>query len=290
MSIQIPVSYVDQFSANVLLLAEQKTSRLLKTVRREDVTGDSFAIERVGGIDKANLVTELHGDTPLNNTPHTRRWGFIQTFDVADLIDKQSRVRMLLELDSVYTMRHAGTMGRSIDDSIITALGASAAEGHTGTTLTALPAAQKIAHGSTGLTVKKILDAKEKLDAAEVDEFIPRWFVAGSKQFTNLLEDDKVTSSDFNTIRALVKGEINEYLGFTFVRSERLVVGTIAANIRETYAFASTAVTLGVGAMPQSVSSPRPDKRLSQQIYTWGDWGAVRGEDVQVVQVACDEG
>lgn len=289
MSISIPQSYVEQFSSNVHLLSEQRTSRLRGTVMIEDVTGESFAVERVGGIDAPNQITNLHGDTPLNNTPHTRRWGFIADYDVADLIDKQSRVRLLIDPDSIYTLRHAGTMGRGVDDSIIAALGGNAAQGKSGTSNIALPSGQKIANGSTNLTISKLIEAKEKLDAAEVDDYIPRFFVAGSSQMSALLEDDKITSSDFNTVRALVRGELNEYLGFTFVRSERLPVGNIGANIRQCYAWAMTGVRLGVAMEPNSVASPRPDKRNSMQIYTCGSWGAVRVEDEQVVEVACDE-
>ena len=286
MSVTIPESYVNQFSATVHLLAEQKTSRLRKTVRIEPVVGESFAVETVGGIDKANTVLELHGDTPLNNTPHARRWGFMVDYDVADLIDKQSRVKLLITPDSIYVRRHAGTMGRSVDDEVLRALENSAATGKTGTTLVALPAAQKIASGSVGLTVSKLIQAKEILDASEVDEFIPRFFLVAAKQLRNLLEDDKVTSSDFNTVKALVHGEINEYLGFTFVRTERM---TKSGSDRLCYAYAMDAITLGIADEPKSVASPRPDKRMAQQIYTWGTWGAVRVEDKMVVEIKCQE-
>ncbi len=286
MSIDIPVSYVEQFSANVHMLAEQRFSRLRNTVRQNSITGESWATERIGGIDKANLVTNLHGDTPLNNTPHSRRWGFVADYDVADLIDKQSRVKLLIDPDSKYTMRHAGTMGRSIDDAIIVALNGSAAEGKQGTTLVALPAAQKIASGSTGMTVAKLIQAKEKLDAAEVDEFIPRFFAIASKQLRDLLEDDKLTSNDFNTVKALVRGEINEFLGFTFVRTERLIK---VSNDRLCYAWAMDGMELGINDEPQSIAAPRPDKRMAQQIYTFGSWGAVRLEDEMVVEIGADE-
>ena len=288
-SVTIPESYVEQFSANVLLLAEQRMSRLRSTVMIEPVVGESFAIERLGGIDAPNTVTTLHGDTPLNNTPNSRRWGFMADFDLADLIDKQSRVRMLIDVDSKYTMRHAGSMGRGIDDSIIDALGGNAAEGKSGTTIVALPTAQKIVHGSVGLTIAKLIQAKEKLDAAEVDEFIPRTFACGSRQIRDLMEDDKITSADFNTVKALVEGKVDTFMGFNFVRTERLDVGIVAASIRQCYAYANTAVTLGIAQEPQSIASVRPDKRMSSQIYTFGTWGAVRGEDVQVVEVQASE-
>lgn len=289
MSITIDQSIVEQFSGNVHMLAEQRMSRTRATVITEPVTGESFAIERIGGIDAPNQITNRHGDTPLNNTPHSRRWGFIADYDVADLIDKQDRVKLLIDPDSKYTLRHAGTMGRGVDDAVISALGGNAAQGKSGTTTVALPSGQKIAHGSTGMTIAKLIQAKELLDAAEVDEFIPRFFLAGSRQIRDLLEDDKITSSDFNTVKALVAGTISEFMGFTFVRSERLVVGTIAASIRECYAYAQQAVTLGIAQEPTSVASTRPDKRNAAQIYTYGSWGAVRVEDEMVVQVACSE-
>lgn len=286
-SVDIPVAYVTQFSTNVHLLAEQKVSRLLPTVMREDVTGESWAVEITGGIDAPNRIESRHSDTPLNNTPQTRRWGFIKDYDVADLIDKQDRVKMLIQLDSVYTMRHAGTMGRGIDDSIITALYATAVTGHTGSGTTAFPTStQQIASGSTGLSIDKLNRAKEILDHNEVDEFYPRFFVATSRQIRELLEDDKVTSQDFNTVKALVRGEIDTFLGFKFVRSERLAV---SSSVRNCFAYAQPAIRFGMSMSPNSTASVRPDKRNASQIYTCGSWGALRVEDAMVVSVLCSE-
>ena len=287
MSITVPESYVEQFSANVHMLAEQRFSRLRNTVREEPVTGESFAVERVGGIDKPNEITSLHGDTPLNNTPHTRRWGFMTDYDVADLIDKQSRVKLLIDPASIYTRRHAGTMGRQLDDTIIAALRGNAAAGKSGTTTVALPAGQKVAASSTGMTIAKLIDAKEILDAAEVDEFIPRFLAISAKQLSDLLEDDKVSSNDYNTVKALVRGELDTYLGFTIIRTERLPI--ITGTDRACLAWALDGLALGVADPPQSVASPRPDKRMSLQIYTWGTWGAVRVEDEMVVEIAAKE-
>lgn len=286
MSIHIPVAMVDQFSANVHYLAEQKMSRLRGTVQIEDVTGESFSIERIGSV-ALNSVNERHGDTPLNSTPHSRRWGYIIDKDVADLIDKPDRVRILINPDGAYTMRHAGALGRGFDDEIIRALGASVNEGRSGTTVTAYDTAnQRIVSSSVGLTVQKLLEAKEKLDAAEVDDFIPRYFVCSAKQMTNLLADDKVTSADFNTVQALVQGKINTYLGFSFIRSERL---TKVSNDRHCYAYTQNAIKLGVAQAPATIVSDRPDKRHAKQIYSYMSIGAVRCEDVQVVQVLADE-
>lgn len=292
-SITIPVAFVDQFSANVHMLAEQRMSRLLRTCVREDVTGDSFAVDRIGATKggntaanpagAANQITTRHGDTPLDNTPHTRRWGFIADYDVADLIDKQDRVKLLIDPDSAYTIKHAATMGRTIDDVVLAALGGSVAEGHTGTTVTAYDTTnQQIASGSTGLTVAKLREAKRKLDAAEVDDMWPRYFVTNSTGIDNLLEDDKIASQDYNTVKALVRGEVNSFMGFEFIRSERV---PLVSTERGDFAYASPAIRLALPRPPSSIAADRPDKRHAKQIYTSMSLGAVRVEDVMVVRV-----
>lgn len=283
MSFSIPESFVEQFSSNVHMLAEQQTSRLRGTVDVMSVTGDSFKVERLGGHDDVNTVTERHGDTPLNELDHTARWGYPATYDVADLLDKADQPRMLIDVKSKYTRRHASAMGRKIDDEIIRALGASAPQGRTNPSGVALPSAQKVASGSTGLTVDKLIEAKRILDAAEIDDYLSRTFILSSREISQLLAETKVTSQDFNTVKALVKGEINEYLGFKFIRTERLADD---GTDRFCYAYAMEAVTLGFSQEPTSRASERDDKRYAWQVYTWMQLGGVRVEDEQVVQVA----
>lgn len=283
-AVDIPEAYVRQFSANVHMLSEQRMSRLRRTVTSEPVTGEAFSEDRIGTTqDAANPVTGLHGDTPLNNTPNSRRWGYIQDYDVADLLNKTSQVKLLIDPESKYTIRHAGVLGRTMDTTIISALGGTAVTGKTGTGTQALPSAQKIAHGSLGLTVKKLIDAKTLLDAAEVDEIYERFLVVSAAEIADLLADDKVTSADYNTIQALVQGKINQYLGFTFIRSQRLVV---ASSVRKCYAYVAPAVLFGTQVEPNTVVAPRPDKRMATQIYTSGSFGAVRIEDEQVVEIS----
>jgi len=57
------------------------------------------------------------------------------------------------------------------------------------------------------------------LDKSELEG--ERYFAAGSDQLSNLLSSTAATSGDYNTIKALVNGETNSFMGFTFVRTER---------------------------------------------------------------------
>src|SRR3546814_3244582 len=102
------------------------------------------------------------------------------------------------------------------------------------TTLFRSPAGQKIAVGSDGLTLVKLLQAKEILDAAEVDvddttgQGAPTRVIAVStKQITNLLGTTEIKSVDYNSVKALAQGQADTFLGFKFVRTERVPqVGT----------------------------------------------------------------
>jgi len=299
MSIEIPVSFVDQFSASVHMLAEQSTSRLRGLAQEEAVEAESFSRDRIGTPqDTANEIMVRHGDTPINDTPHSRRWGFIKSFDVADLIDRQDRVKLLLDPQGPYTQRHGGVMGRSIDDEIIRAALGTVAEGRNGDTTVSLPSDQRLTSNSgSGLTIQKLIDAKEIMDSSEIGMDMPRFFVTSARGISNLLEDEKVTSADFNTIKALVRGEINEFMGFTFIRSERLPIGgkqkddvgpDPGSDVRKDFAITRGGVILGMAQNPNSVATPRPDKRMAQQIYTWGSWGSLRIEDELVVEVDSD--
>lgn len=283
MSFSIPQSFVEQFNNAVHLLAEQETARLQPVVAREDITGESFARERVGATqDTANEITSRHGDTPLNNTPHSRRWGFPVDYDVADLIDNQDRLKLMIDPTGPYVRKHAGVMGRTWDDAVIKGALGPATEGKDANTSVALPATQKLTSGSgSKLSVQKLIDAKEILDGNEVSE-MGRFFLTNSKGISQLLADEKATSADFSSVRALARGEIDSFMGFTFIRSERVPV---SSSVRKDVALVQGGVIMGVAQDITSRADPRPDKRNAQQIYTWGSWGAVRIEDEMVVEV-----
>ena len=72
MSTQISQAFVQQYRDNVMQLAQQKTSRLRAAISEERVTGESAYFDLIGA-SAAQKRTTRHGDTPLVETPHTRR-------------------------------------------------------------------------------------------------------------------------------------------------------------------------------------------------------------------------
>ena len=202
MSTQITTAFVNQYSSNVQLLSQQMGSLLRNAVDVETVNGDKAFFEQVGSA-AAEEKTTRNSDTPLMDTPHSRRMVTLADYEYADLIDDQDKIRMLIDPTSTYAKAAAAAIGRKMDDVIIAALGGSAKTGSAGSTSTALPAGQKIAHGSAGLTIAKLVSAKKILDQGSVDPSIKRYIVVSPEQMEDLLNSTTVTSADFNSVNTL---------------------------------------------------------------------------------------
>ena len=217
MSSQVTTAFVQQYSANIQMLSQQMGSLLRDKVRLESVVGKNAFFDQVGSV-TAVKRTSRHGDTPQIDTPHARRRVSLVDYEFADLIDDQDKVRMLIDPTSSYAQAAAFAMGRAMDDEIISAATGTSFTGETGSTSTALPAGQIITEASTdGLTIAKLREAKKILDLNSVDPSIPRHIIVSPKQIDDLLGTTSVTSSDFNTVKALVQGEVNAFMGFNFI-------------------------------------------------------------------------
>lgn len=286
MSTEIDTAFVEQYSANIITLAQQKGSRLRAAVRTEPVTGKNAFIDRVGAVAARKRLTR-HGDTPQLDTPHSRRRVSLVDYDWADLIDDLDKVKMLIDPTSPYAMAGAWAMGRAMDDELIAAASGTSYAGVAGATSVVLPSAQKVVVASSGLTVAKLLSAKEIIDGHDVDESIPRFIALTSKQVTDLLNTTEVKSSDYNTVKALAQGQLDTYLGFKFIRTERLAVD--GSSNRLVLAWAQDGLALALGQEPRARITERADKNYATQVYYSMAIGATRLEEEKVVEIACSE-
>ena len=286
MSNQITTAFVQQYSNNVQMLSQQKGSLLRNAVDSETIVGKNAFFEQVGQATAQKRVSR-HSDTPQIDTPHQRRRVSMVDYEYADLIDKQDQIRTLIDPTSSYAQAAAFALGRAMDDEIISAVSGTAFSGETGSTSVVLPSAQKITEsGTAGLTIDKLREAKEKFDSASVDPSIPRYIVVGPKQISDLLGTTQVTSSDFNTVKALANGEITSFLGFNLITSNRL---SIASNKRLCLAFAMDGIKLALGQDIMTRIDERSDKGYATQVYVCMTMGATRMEEEKVVSVEAHE-
>jgi hypothetical protein len=233
--------------------------------------------------------TTRHADTPLVNTPHSRRRVTMDDWEWADLVDNQDQIRLLIDPASHYAINGAKAAGRRWDRSIITAVNGTSysMDASDAATAVTLPGSQIVAVGTTGLTMTKIREAKYILDNQDVDEE-DRVFVCSPKGMQQLMNDTTVTSSDFNTIKALVDGTLADrrWMGFAWVTSSLL---TKTANTRNCLAWQKDGMGLALGKDVMTRIGERADKSYATQVYLCLTMGATRVEEARVVQIDIDE-
>lgn len=294
MSVQITTAFVEQYKANVSYLAQQKGSRLRSTVDEETATGKTAYFEQIGSV-AARKRTSRHADTPRMDTPHARRRVTLSDYDWADLIDQEDKVRLLTDPASAYARAAAWAMGRAIDDEILLAADGTAFTGVDGSTPTAFDAGMivdvqvrdpGVSAADYGLNVAKLIEAKRLLDAKDVDPDEARFIIVNAGQLASLLKTTKATSADYNTVRALVQGQIDTFMGFRFVRTER--IGKDVNGDDKVLFYAKSGIKLAVGEAPVARISERPDKNHATQVFYAMTIGATRMEETRVGYVECD--
>lgn len=294
MSFQVDTALVQSYRANIEIKFQQMGSRLRPYCRQESQNAEFDFYDRIGPTD-AIEVTNRHGDTPLVSTPHDRRRVALRDFDWADLIDRKDRLRMLADPASSYTTNAVYALGRKMDDVIIEASVGTAYTGKTGATTVAFPASQQVAvnyvesgtAANSNLTIGKLRRVRTILGLNEaIMEGEQCVAVISPAQIQSLLRTTEVTNSDYNTVKALVAGEIDTFMGFKFIMSNRL---SVASSVRSCLFWAKQGMLLAVASEIIVDVGPRRDKRNSIQIYVSASFGSSRMWEEKVVTVACDE-
>jgi hypothetical protein len=181
-------------------------------------------------------VTPMNVEHTLVNCPLTN-WRAAEYTDIFDNADVNfSEVN---ELGGVISK----ALGRRSDQLILDALAT--------TTTTAV--------GTTGtvLSVAVMLEAKAALDAKGVPSS-DRFFVIESKGMSDLLSTTQVTSSDYNSVKALVSGDVNTFLGFKVIQLADRDEGGITNDGTDYKGFAYHKRSVGFG--------------LNMDIKTTTDW------------------
>lgn len=294
MSNQITTAFVQQYGSTVEFLVQQKGSRLRGTARNETIKGKTEYFDQLGSR-TARKVTTRHGDSPLADTPHARRRVTTFSYDDGDLLDTFDKVRTLIDPSGPYTQAIAWALGRGMDDEIIAAFFGTAYTGEDGSTTVSFPSGQQVAvnswtygsgSGNAGLTISKLIEAKVLLGAAEADDpSDPTYIAVHAAQLGNLLATTEATSADYNTVKTLVNGEINTFMGFTFVHVERLP--TDGSGYRRVPVWKRSGMLLAVGMEPTFRVTERADKRFSWYYYGAMDIGATRMQEEKVVEIKC---
>lgn len=300
MCAELSTVYAKQYGANVYTMAQQRGSVLRPFVTVEEMTGEKRFFERVKPT-AAVRVASKYADTPLINTEFDRRAIHGAEFSWADLYDWQDDLNVFIDPTSSIVEAGGMALGRTMDDIIIeNGFDGVAYEGSEGLTQIPFPESQQIAvsygdvsGANCGLTVEKLRRAYSSFGRADIDLSAPGnelYIAVTQRQMDDLLEGVDVKNSLYGAMMDLYSGKTNKFLGFNFVRTERLK-RTVSGNgfSRKCAAWCKSGVILCVPQEIKMTVNTRPDKNNIWQAEAKMKAGATRIEDTKVVQIFCQE-
>lgn len=290
MSNQVPAHFVKAFNSNVAHIAQQKKTIFGDCARMETLSGEEEYFDQIGTTTPVERVGR-HADTPYMETPHLRRKVFGKTYDWADLVDKPDKLKMLYDPQSPYARNAGYAFARLKDDILLAALYADAYTGKDGTTtiawssMTGQVVARNFGGSNVGLTVEKLVEAKRIILAADVDPDEEIYMGISPLQLADLLNNTKVQSMDYNSVKALVEGKVDTFMGFKFKVSNRILKD--ASNVWRCPVWAKSGLLLAMASEVTTRIDELPTKNYTTQVFASMTMGACRMEEVKVVEVLC---
>jgi len=237
MSTSISTAFIAQFDAEVKQ-AYQGAAKLFGTVRtKTGVVGSTHRFPKLGkGLAQPRIPQT---DVVPMNVQHSNATATLEDWSAPEYSDIYDLQKINFDERKELKMAIASAMGRRMDQLLLDAADAGAS---------ATQVSDNIGGTDSGLNTAKLRRAKRLMDAAGVPA-TDRVFVHGAIGLEQLLGETNATSSDFNSIKALVNGEIDTWLGFKFVMIEDRDEGglDLTSNIRKNFAYHKQALGLAVG-------------------------------------------
>lgn len=308
----IPVHYVNAFNSNVWHLAQQKGSRLSGLVRVETQKAEKAFWDYYDLADEPTERVSKYADVVPTETSRGRRMTTFVNYEKAEFFDHLDQLKMIHDPKSPVSEAFQNSFGRKMDKIILAGALGTAYAGKSGQTSVVLPTSQKLVafDGSTitgvGLNVPTLRAIKKKFAQNEVEGEIV--LVVTAEEIDSMLGITAVTSADYNSVKALVAGTVDTFMGIRFVRTE--LVERPAANVtynatngaygsgggtvtaskgRRCVAFVKQGIILVKAEDMVSKISERNDKGDVIQLYAKMSMDATRLEEKCVMEVITSE-
>lgn len=279
MAVGLSNAFVTLFAREVKQ-AYQAKAQLVGAVRtRTGVEGSTAKFPKVGkGV--ASVRIPQTDVTPLN-VDFSQVTVTLEDYNAAEYSDifMQQKVNFDEKTELVEVLANA--IGRRQDQLIIDALEGS------GTSLTV---ANSVGGAGTDLNLDKLREAKKLLDSKNVPP-TDRHIILHANNLSALLGETEVTSVDFNSVKTLVNGEIDTFMGFKFhVIGDRTEGGLTkdGSNDRTVIAFHKDALGYAEGMAPKTEINYVPEK-TSHLVNSMISAGAVAIDAEGIVDITCRE-
>tara|TARA_Y100000310_G_scaffold329617_1_gene399809 strand:+ start:1843 stop:2709 length:867 start_codon:yes stop_codon:yes gene_type:complete len=284
MTVTIDQNYVNQFSDMVHDLVEQKGSKLMGLFPKEiGNKGEYHFFDRLGSVEVTERTTRFEEPT-LQDGNHSRRAAFMKDYRAGPLgISDMDKIRMLVDPQSGYAKKIANSLGRQFDIDCLEAMVGSALTGKSGGGTQALSAGQ-IDSTEAALSTARLIAAKAKFVENNVSDKL--YCAVDHEGLKDLLADTEVQNSDYNTVKALVNGEVNTWMGIEFIQfGNGIIPEETAGSVTRAIVFTQDAIKVAMGKGIELRVDERNDLDHTIQVVGYASFGMVRMEEELVYSI-----
>lgn len=247
---------------------------------RTGVVGDTYKFRKMGKGLAQQRGAPSSDVTPMN-VAHTQPSATLTNWYAPEYTDIFDQAEVNFDEQRELAQCIASALGRREDALIIDAIDDTASIAGT--------VSEDIGGTNSNLNVDKLRRANRYLGAKGVPKG-DRYIAHTAAQMEGLLGETEATSSDFNTVKALVNGELNSFVSFQFIELEDRDEGDLPDESSEQRAFAwhKAAVGHAVGLDIRQETNYIPEKVswLANGILKCGSVG--RDGD-GIVEIECIE-
>ena len=277
MAVGISSAFVQLFDAEVKQAFQSSRALAGLTRERTNVEGNQVKFPKIGK-GTATVRVPQTDVTPLNVT-YSQVTATMSDYIAAEYSDIFSQQKVNFDERRELVQVVGAAIGRRMDQLTIDALASS------GTSLTV---ATSIGGAGTNMNIEKLIEAKKLLDAGNVP-MEGRCMLIHANTLAGLLGETQVTSADFASVKALVQGDIDTFMGFKFVTlGDRDEGGLPLPSTRTCFAFHRDAVGVGIGMNQKSEINYVPEK-TSFLVSSMFSAGAVAIDAEGIVAISCTE-
>lgn len=258
----------------------QGMGKLRPTARTKmKVVGSSHRFNKMGKGTATPRIPQT--DVIPMNVGHSNATATLADWNAPEYTDIFDQAEVPYDEKAELSFTLAGAITRREDQLIIDAL--DAAQG-------SLEVATAIGGTDSGLNTAKCRRAKQLLDSAGVPG-LDRYFLAHAIGLEQMLGETDATSSDFNTVKALVDGELGTWLGFKFIFIETRSEGGLpvaSGDVRTNFAYHKPSIGIAYGIADRTEVNYIPEKTswLANSLFKAGSVGI---DGAGIIEVGTDE-
>ncbi len=288
MSNQIDTALAIQFADQVHTNGQQMKTRLRDKVTVTPMSTQDKTVETIDSLE-AIEITSRHQKTQGQDIVHGRRRLRMREFRCTIYLDNKDEVGVLVDPQRNYSMAVARAMYRQFDRLVVEAALASVYTGRDMTTLvTASNDGVLTVDATAGSTYEKLLEVGENFMDYEIGTEMEEdmCLLISGEEHTDFMQENELTSGDYNREFNVEKGKIQNGAGLDFVKFGGKVSNPILAvdgsNVRSCIALAENGIEVGLAKDAEVYVDIRPDLNRAKQVQAVLMMGAVRKEGARV--------